>query len=584
MNHSRSYVAKLILLAFAVLFASSSAPLKAQNVVAKPEVVTKYTAGIATIGDSDSSDGDNSSGIFNVAKNVSPASVMQQAIEHANTLHFLKGTYTFTAPWSSGRSNVRIEADPGATFVLANTSAVGLFDLSGDYVSVQNIKVSVPTWTNSQTVMKFSGKFPRIEYSVADVTASSGNTDATPMTLFEFSSCLQPWFCFNVVHPAKGVRVSKAMNCDGGNFCFNQIRNKVAVGIGATGELPGTDTEYRLMYRGLEFQGGGWFYCDDNRVYDIGTTGAGNQCDKVIYYNQQTTPSGTENGHFSICRNKIEAVAPVRSFIHIAGGAWFICDGNECGYAKDVCTALGTADIVLTSRITDDATTEDTNASYATTNGTVRNNQLHRFTGGHVPPVGGGDDSFGANLYMSRTKNVAVIGNICTLIYGYSAFLIDSTTCTDLAFFENFFVSNDITAEYGIAFIGTAGGNYSFRGNFGRNIGSGVIMPGLTGSDIGYGLLGWKATAKVTITFNTNGTIADSANGLARIKAGNWIWLAQGAGGSGSVAANNLGMRRVTAAAAGGGSITVEPAPGTTDGSAGESVDIFLLDGNPDQP
>ncbi len=440
-------------------------------------LAVQAVAGIPTVGPA------NSTADFKQLPGEGPQDTLRRCLNIHGVAWFLPGTYQFTNELSGAFNNVKIMGMPGAILKPVASGSVGLFDLSGTNIQIDGIKIQVDTFVDSQAVIKLTGRYPRVTNCLIDVTTSSGNT-TTPMNLIEVTQCLEPVITDNLVHPNKGIRVLNVTEGHGGTFSRNRIRNETNEGIGGAAELPAEDTDYRLLYRGFQFNGAQWFSCEDNLFWNLGTTGAGNTVNRVIYYNKTTTISSSEEAHFSIRRNRVEAVACEANAVMVAGAQWFVIDENQLGWAKGVPNELTDAAIWIGARITDDALSESADAADASTQGTIRNNQIHNFAASHTPPVDLTDDSLAAGIYFSRCKRLQIHDNNITLCFGYAGMIANSTTSTDLSFQGNYIVSNDITAEWGIAFFGTVGGNYRFSDNVAVDMWSsgtsGVIQTTLT--------------------------------------------------------------------------------------------------------
>lgn len=499
----------------------------------------------------------------------------------------LPGVYQFVEPLSGSFNGARITGPATAVLKSVGSGSVGLFDLTGDHILIDGIKLQVDTFVNSQAVVKLSGKYARITRCVMDVTTSSGNT-TTPMNLIELNTCFEPEITENLIHPNKGVRVLKMTEGHGGTISRNRVRNATNEGIGGAAELPAEDTDYRLVYRVFEFQGAQWFSCEDNIIWNLGTTGAGNTVNRGIYYNKTTTIASSEEAHFSIRRNKIEAIAFEANAIMIAGAQWFSCDENQIGWAKGVPADLTDGGIWIGARITDDALTESTDAADASTQGTVRNNQIHNFAASHTPPVDLSNDSLAVGIYLSRCKKIQVHDNNLTLIFGFAGILANSTVNSDLSFQGNYIASNDITAEWGIAFFGTIGGNYRFSDNVALDMWtggtSGVIQTTLTSATANVTGLTNPTTGAIYKTPTTGAITTITVTGTNTFHRSSGSFVTDGfqvgdiVTATGLATAGDVGkLLYVTTVTA--GDLTTSGALLTDDGSAGETVTIFKVGG-----
>lgn len=279
----------------------------------------------------------------------------------------------------------------------------------------------------------------------------------------------------------------------------------------------------------------------------------------------------------------MEAVAIPNRAIGIYGGAWFDCSNNKIGWCKNLASGVGDAAIYLGAMLVTGTETPGGSGEHVCSSFTCSGNEIHFFAVSHVPPIGGGNDSFAVSIYLNYTKKAFVTNNMMTLIGGYSAIGIDIDKSTEFVIQNNFFGGGD-AAEHFISLTGTAAprgvitGNYSLDSTASVTAGDfkGLVTPGKSFGSID-GLSGGQTitAAGGTFTFSTGpDKIAHSANGLGIFNVGQWIWI------SGATTAGNNGLRRITARNASGADITVNGPVAFSAGADAGTPTITALDTN----
>lgn len=329
MRHSRSRVfAVLALLASSMLvtflMGGFAGDAGARSVLVAD---TKFSTGICTIGD-----GNTTSGTFNTSLfEGNPASTLRRAVEFSNTVRFLKGTYTFTEPFISGRSNIEITADPGTIFVCSGTNSPAFLDLSGDDVTVSGITFQWDTWVDDQIGVRFKGpslasKRAKVRDCKFVVTPSTefynDHDDAHPMVFLDMNLVFTKWVERNWWFPQVGVLCYRSSEGAGLNFVNNEISNGVDQGF------PDLSV-FADMYGGLLLDGEEWCRVQNNKMWAIGNYTLGLEPAFGIRFDGSTT-SNDEYGHFLCTGNIIENVntpAP----IDLISCQWFNISGNLVG-------------------------------------------------------------------------------------------------------------------------------------------------------------------------------------------------------------------------------------------------------------
>lgn len=449
---------------------------EARSRAAIEETLTKYTSGVATIGD-----GQTSSGIFNAnATGISGDMVklFNTAVHHASHLHFLRGTYTFAHPIVSGRSNIEISADPGAKFVVDNDDATGLFDLSGSNTVLRDLYVSVDGWTNDQEVIKLSGAWQKIEGCTFEVTTAGGNT-TTPMDLVEFSNALEPEMRRCTVLPNIGTRVLDWDHGHGGVFENNVVRNTTKTGFGGQGESLTAET--RACWQVVRAIGAQNISIRQNRVWALGTVTTGELTD--VFYLQRdhdginddldvSSGVGTLDGQVHFEGNQIGAVAS-GCFLRMRGVLEYVVQGNLFGSSLATMNAAGEAAIVLD---TEGATSSGEIG--ITGSGTITGNVFNNCAVAA---------SAASMIYHKRAKKDLIQGNIFHLTNSTQAVMynVDDSSTTGIQ--GNYFDGDEANSRWGVA-IESPGTSYtvrclSIRNNLGEGLLAG-LCPQRIGDDL----------------------------------------------------------------------------------------------------
>lgn len=437
------------------------------------ELVSKFSLGVATIGD-----GEVSTGIYNTNSTSfagDPRKALDVAVHQASKIRFLRGTYAFAHPWKSGRSDLQIEADPGAVFSVDGDDAVGLFDLAGDRVTLSRLRVKVDGWTNSQSVVKLSGKFQRIEDSNFEVVTTGGNT-STPMNLVEWSDAVEPAVVRTTFLPGIGARVLDIDHGNGGTFDDNVVRNETVTGVGGSGEALTSET--RACYQIVRSIGGQQLSVRRNKVWGLGTVSTGEL--PVAFYFQrdhdgidddQGSP-GTQQGGISFEYNSINNVAAAR-YLEFRGIIEFSISNNFFGPSLAAMNAAGDAAIVL-----DTETATATGETGITGSGVIQGNVFNNCC------VAG---SSANNLYQRRAKKMGVFGNVFHLANCVNPVLIDVDASSTTLYQGNYFDGDEANTREAIAFE-SGGGTYtvrciSIRNNMAEGL-IGAICPGRAAADL----------------------------------------------------------------------------------------------------
>lgn len=525
-------------------------------------------SGFATVGT-----GTTSRGTFNLSNFGSVSACIQEALSQSPGVVLLAGDWQLDQAITMPGEGRALTLGPGCVLRNAVSGAAGVLSVTGARCQIigKGGKIVVSNWVNSQAVVSVAsgGNWFVAKDLFVDVTASGGNT-TTPMTVLSVVGVLEPRIENNVILPNKGVRAIHLSEGHGGRIVGNRIRNDSLLGIGsAASEPPQIAVPSRKCFEAIRVDGGQWFTVKENLLW-----GLGDSTDPLmegIIYNWQTTPTVSEEGHFTLRENQIEEcyMGSGRA-IALMGARWFNCDQNKIGWLRDSLTSLGHAAIYVGGRIISGS--ESAVADDATANGTLFGNEIHNPSASHAPPIGGGNDKYGATIYVSYAKNLLIGPTLATLSFGYASMVLDLARCDQVSVFGHLAVSNDITGEAGILLL-NSGGHVRFFGNIAHDFQIDNVA-GATPTTVDLtGLEGYELTG-TTISFdNASGEIRDSGNGLAKFKRGGWVWV-EGAG-----AGTNAGkFFRVTTVDVTGSDITVTPAP--ADQAAGASVTVKQIDTN----
>lgn len=500
------------------------------------------TKGYVTIGTGAGSG--PSSGMYNLDAFDDFGKCLKTASHFGREVHFLAGTYDIDAPFVDGTSNLLITAEPGAVFNIANTAAVGAFDLSGGYVTIDGLHFTVGTFTNSQIVIRLTGTFQTVRNCDFLVSTASGNT-STPMTMVQASGALDPTIDKNSFLPNKGVRCVYLLEGHGGWITYNLFRNTSTSGIAGTGEPPSASVSSRKCFEVVRIEGGQWFQVTDNWVWGLGDST--DPVSKIFYYNRLGTPTSSEEGHFTISRNRVEEVYATKAAIQVQGGRWFNIDNNRIGWLRDSLEDVGEAAIYVSATESSPGTEDGADIA---TSGSISGNELHNTCKSHNPPIGGGNDSLSSAIYIGYAKNLNISDNVCTLMYSYASIVFDGQKCDQISCTNNLIHSNDITQEYGFAIIGGSGARIYFHDNQVFDVSTADVLS-LSTASIYSGVRGYSKTTSLTFTAS-GATIAGSAAELQAFPINSWIWT------EGASNAGNNGFHRITAT--NGTTLTVTPA------------------------
>ncbi len=301
---------------------------------AHAQTVTKFATGFATIGD-----GSNSSGTHNVSDyNGNPAAALRQAVGFASRVHFLKGTYVFSEPFVSGRSQLEISAEPGALFTCSGSNSVAFFDLSGTDVKLSGCTFQLSTWVNSQIAVRFRSpsanackraKLTDCSFSVVpSVEFLTAHAVATPMVLIHFDAVVAKWIDRCFFFPQAGVTVVKSTNGNGLKFVNSEISN------GVDGGFPDLSV-FADMYRGFDLAGEEWCTIAHSKFWAIGNyTLYGGvptlEPDALVRFDGSSDTTKDEFGHFVFNDNIVENVNTSRP-LYLISCQWGVISGNLIG-------------------------------------------------------------------------------------------------------------------------------------------------------------------------------------------------------------------------------------------------------------
>lgn len=354
---------------------------------------TKFSTGICTIGD-----GNTTSGVFNITDSgmeSNPKKVLQRAVEFSNRVHFLKGTYTFTEPFVSGRSNIEISADPGTTFISSGTNAVSWLDLSGDDVTVRGISFVWSVWVDSQVGVRFKqsaaapskrAKLLDCKFSVApSVQFYTDHDDATPMIFAHFDTVVAKWVERCMFFPQSGVTCVRTDNGNGFRFMNSEISNWTDGGFP---EL----AVFADMYRGLDMRGEEWAFIQNSKFWAVGNYTLGIEPDACIRYDGSTT-GNEEFGHLVITGCIIENVNTPRP-IYLISPQWFNISANLIGPNFAAVNADGEAAIKIVG----------SNATATTVTTIVQSTKTFTFTGTN-PALSTGESFYLATTGLADARN-----------------------------------------------------------------------------------------------------------------------------------------------------------------------------------
>ena len=346
--------------------------------------------GIVTISDSAS----NPYGTFDVQEYGSVASCLAVAVEYANEVRFLKGTYTFTAPFISSRNNMTISAEPGVTFNCTGTNSVSFFDLSGNDVTLKGINFSWDTWVDDQIGVRFKGpssaskraKFIDCTFQVTpSVQFFLDHDDAHFMTMLVIDQVFTKWIERNFFFPQVGVLACRSIDGGGLNFINNEVSNGVDQGF------PELST-FADAYGCLLTEGGEWDRIQGNKFWAIGNYTLGLEPAFCIRVDGSTTDN-EEHGHCLITGNIIENVnspAP----IDLISVQWFNLSGNLIGPNFAAVNANGEAAIKV----------RGSNATATTLTTIVTGTKTFTFTGTN-PSLSTGETFYVATTGLADPRN-----------------------------------------------------------------------------------------------------------------------------------------------------------------------------------
>lgn len=493
------------------------------------------------------------------------------------TARLTAGQYHLGGPIDlSGPKPLCVELMPGAVLNVEHSGPVGAFLVSGTDCGVvghRGASIVHQTWTNDQIAVHISGAIRGYCRSVLiDYPVSVGNVTTNPMVAIKTTSAIEPEIVENWILPAKGVRALWVFEGHGGRMVHNRIRNESILGIGASSEPPAAGANFqRKCYGIIRLDGAQWMEVAHNFGW-----GLGDATDRVVegfFYNSTDNPANTEQGHCNFHHNEFEEVAFSSKGMEIYGLRWSDVVDNRVGWALSLPASLGDAGIYVGGQLVSGS--ESTDPLKATTNCQISRNMVHNFSASHTPPVGGGNDAFASAFYMSWSKNCTLAGNHCSLIFGSQAILIDLNKCGNLRLGDNYVVSNDITAEYLVAFLGSAASNVHVFGNTLSDAQAGGIQPGITSLD--YSGLNSATYTASTISMQSAATagggyakILDSANALKEARVGQLVVIDS---------AGNKAIRRIRALAANFSSVDLDGGD-LADESAGSSITLRYYGSN----
>lgn len=245
------------------------------------------TVGILTLGTGTASENSqrsqgsiNVSGSPNFGNDTDAALVY--ALSRAKHVHLLGGKYPAFSASVALPDGAMVTAEPSAILQPAVSGEVGLFTLAGQ-AKLEGFRVLATTFVADMSLIKATNaKDVRIDDVVFQVDTEASpdattppalNGDASnPMTLIEFSGCTRNRVRGCTFLPNWGIRCILNTAGSGHDFDGNHFTSDVESGLG-TLNPGGSQTSLsnpRLMYRGIDIQGGEWGIIRGNRFWNLG--------------------------------------------------------------------------------------------------------------------------------------------------------------------------------------------------------------------------------------------------------------------------------------------------------------------------
>ena len=546
-------------------------------------------AGVPTVGLSQAPGVD-----FWPRENEAPQDVIRRCLLQYGVAHILPGTYQFTAPLSVPYSNIRITGTKGAK-LKPSTSSVGLFSFTGDRITLDGFAVEVSTYTNDQSVIKFTSSDDITVNNVTmDVTTSSGSS-SNPLTLVHFVTSANKKITGNSFFPNTGVRILY----DESNDLDTTTITQAGSGLQVIGNYFGTDnmsyTETpRNCYRVMQLLGTEFNVIVGNRFWQMGAKTTA-ELDKVIFIrkhgNLAISGAGSfdliESGHMMILGNTFERCASP-SIIELWGAGSCDIVGNVIGLSAKLSDGDGCSNAAGEGAIQiygDDGT----RTGIKTETCLISGNELHNLATAATD---------GAFIYATRIQSLKITGNSFQVCSSNNAIRIDGNKTERTVITSNTFrsatgaskainivnVNSDGQLVDGLLisnndFEGFAAGNpIAVDSVFTTASGRRVVVTGLqdtiTGNDA-TALANWtNSFTSTNITFETaTDIIKDSttALGVAGFAVGDQI-LVRGS----SVAGNNK-LYDIIAVTTGTPSSVQLNANITDDLTSGESIILYKV-------
>ncbi len=384
----------LFALLFAINFATRDAGANMRELA-----FNRYSLGVSTIGPSG-----EASGTFNIDSfSGNTAAAIRAAMAVSSEIRFLKGTYNFSEPFSSGASGLTITADPGTVFTCSGTNSVAFLNLTGQDVTIRGIHFVQSVWVDDQVAVKFSSpstplcsraKLLDCKFSVTPSLQFVTDLDtAHPMIFALFDTVVAKWVERCMFFPQGGVTCVKTSNGNGLRFTNSEISNW------SDGGFPELSV-FADMYRGVDMVGEEWALIQNSKFWAIGNYTLYGlfpalEPDACIRYDGSTT-GNEEFGHIVISNCIIENVNTPRPIYGI-GMQWGSITGNLIGPNFAAVSTDGEAAIKLIG----------SNATATTVTTIVQSTKTFTFTGTN-PALSTGETFFLATTGLANTANARV--------------------------------------------------------------------------------------------------------------------------------------------------------------------------------
>lgn len=336
-------------------------------------LIVSAVAQVVTVGDGVLSIGQLN--VYNPAtgQTLNFSTIMRQALTKSQLVEVLQGNYTATAATSIAADDVRVTIAPSAIITVGHSGSVGVFDVTGDNVTIQGGRIRSTTFNASQSWVKFSSCFdstvrdvifeatvnPLADSSsdavITPVAAPTGNT-ATPMVMVEFNTVVRKLIDHCAFLPDYAVTCVKSTDGAGIIVSNSNFSNNLDAGLGGLSVNAGPTVLFaenaapRLCWRCIQVDGDEWGLIQGNRFfalgdsnYDAGSgatpyfTGAPYELDFVMRFKKgDSVPTGglltvqSETGHMRVIGNTAEWCAAPKG-VQFWGIPSSIVTGNMFG-------------------------------------------------------------------------------------------------------------------------------------------------------------------------------------------------------------------------------------------------------------